>query len=55
MLKNTLYVPDASIHLISVGKLGDAGFKTIFDAETCKIFHGSKIMAQCVRQGTSLY
>ena len=40
---------------ISIGHLCDVGLKANFNAAQCNILHGSKTIAQGMRQGTGLY
>ena len=40
-LKNALFVPDAALQLISVGKLADDDLVTLFDSDTCHIHNKS--------------
>ena len=55
LLKDVLYVPDAKLHLISVGCLGDLGFKTIFTTTDCHVRKGMHTIAQGTWHGASLY
>ena len=55
ILTDTLYIPDANLHLISIRHLGDVGLKANFNATQCNILRGSKTIAQGTRQGTGLY
>ena len=45
MLKNSLFAPQATMHLISVGSLGDDGYNTTFMATGCQVKHRSKTIA----------
>ena len=54
-LRDTLYAPQAALHLISVGRLGDEGYTMTFDAQCCCVVHSSKIMAQGAHEDRSLY
>jgi hypothetical protein len=38
-LKDALYVPSFSLSLVSVSKLDAPGISTIFDANSCQIYH----------------
>jgi hypothetical protein len=41
ILKNTLYAPDITFTLISIGKCDDAGYKTTFTGQQCTIMNKS--------------
>lgn len=44
IVNNTLYVPSLSTNLISVSKLSEKRFKTIFSDDKCKVFHNGKLI-----------
>jgi len=55
-LKKALFVPDAALRLISVGKLADEGLVTIFEEEVCHIRNKSgKAIADGTRKGNGLH
>ena len=54
-LHDALYIPDARLRLISIGKLGDMGLSATFTAEDCSITRGTRTLAQGTRAGTGLY
>src|SRR5882672_10558620 len=55
-LKNVLFVPDAALQLISVGKLADDNFITIFEEKMYQIHNKSgKTIADGTRKGQGLY
>ena len=54
-LHNALYIPNAKLRLISIGRLGDMGITATFTASTCSILRGSRTIAKGTRTGTSLY
>jgi len=55
-LKNVLFVPDAALRLISVGKLADDDFTTFFKERMCHIRNRSgKTVAEGTRKGQGLY
>ena len=54
-LKDTLYAPQAALHLISVGRLGDEGCTTIFEAKQCRVLRNDKVLAQRTREDRNLY
>jgi hypothetical protein len=55
MLIDVLYVPQASLRLISIGHRADGGVSSLFHKTSCALMHGSKTIATgtCIRQ--SLY
>jgi hypothetical protein len=56
ILKNVLYCPEASVTLISVGKLCDDGHEASFWSSTCAIrCLSGKTVAASTRAGTGLY
>ena len=55
-LKNALFIPDAALRLISVGKLADDDLVTLFDSDTCHIHNKlGKTVADGTRKGNRLY
>ena len=54
-LRDALYIPDAQLRLISIGKLGDMGLLATFTAKKCSIIQGSRTIAQGTRTGNGLY
>ena len=55
VLHDALYIPDAKLRLISIGRLGDMGVTATFTASMCSIMRGSRMIAQGTRAGTGLY
>eukprot|EP00253_Pinus_taeda_P018964 PITA_18964 len=51
-LPDVLHIPTLSINLISVSKLDDAGVKTVFEKDTCKMVQGALVLMRGVRIGT---
>jgi len=51
-LPGVLHIPTLARNLISVSKLDDAGVKTVFEKDTCKMVRGALIFMQRVRIGT---
>eukprot|EP00253_Pinus_taeda_P033579 PITA_33579 len=51
-LLGVLHIPTSATNLISVSKLDDAGVKTVFDKDTCKMVHGALVLMQGVQTGT---
>ena len=51
-LPSVLHIPALARNLISVSKLDDAGVKTVFEKDTCKMVRGALILMQGVRIGT---
>jgi len=54
-LVDVLYVPQASLRLISVGRLADGGVSSLFNKMRCSLICGSKNIAPRTRTGISLY
>ena len=54
-LKKSLFAPQATMRLISVGSLGDDGYNAIFTATGCQVKRGSKTIADGSRKGRNLY
>src|SRR6266481_2098 len=55
-LKNALFVLDAALHLISVGKLADDGLVTTFGDQVCHLHNKSgRTIADGARKGNGLY
>jgi hypothetical protein len=54
-LVNVLYLPQASLCLISVRWLTDGGISSLFHRMTCTLMHGSKTIATGTHTGRSLY
>ena len=52
MLPGVLHIPALAKNLISVSKLDDAGVKTVFKKDTCKMVRGALILMRGVRIGT---
>ena len=46
-INETLYVPDLSVNLISIGKLSKKGYSVFFEKDSCKIIHENEIVAEC--------
>jgi hypothetical protein len=51
-LPGVLHIPKLSRSLISVSKLSDAGVKTIFEKNTCKMVQGAMVLMRGVHCGT---
>src|SRR5271168_194580 len=51
-LPGVLHIPALARNLISVGKLDDAGVKTVFEKDTCKMVRGALVLMRGVRIGT---
>jgi len=54
-LNGVLYVPQASLHLISVGQLADDNILSSFDSDICTLFQGFKIIANAHQVTKGLY
>jgi hypothetical protein len=57
VVKNVLYIPGASVKLLSTGMLADAGYDTRFSVEGAVVFRAKDNKAVCAasRQARSLY
>ena len=51
-LTGVLHIPALSRNLISVSKLDDAGVKTVFEKDTCKMVQGALVLMLGVQIGT---
>jgi hypothetical protein len=51
-LCGVLHIPKLARSLISVSKLGDAGVKTVFERNTCKMVRGVMVLMRGVHCGT---
>jgi hypothetical protein len=51
-LPGVLHIPKLARSLISVSKLSDAGVKTLFEKNTCKMVRGAMVLMRGVRCGT---
>eukprot|EP00253_Pinus_taeda_P009750 PITA_09750 len=51
-LPGVLYIPELARNLISVSKLDDAGVKTMFEKDPCKMVRGALVLMRGVRIGT---
>eukprot|EP00253_Pinus_taeda_P002527 PITA_02527 len=51
-LLGVLHIPALARNLISVSKLDDAGVKTVFEKDTCKMVRGALVLMRGVRIGT---
>ena len=51
-LSGVLHIPALPRNLISVSKLDDAGVKTMFEKDTCKMVRGALVLMWGVRIGT---
>eukprot|EP00253_Pinus_taeda_P004563 PITA_04563 len=51
-LPGVLHIPALTRNLISLSKLDDAGVKTMFEKDTCKMVRGALVLMQGVRIGT---
>ncbi|HEV7735943.1 MAG TPA: GAG-pre-integrase domain-containing protein, partial [Chlamydiales bacterium] len=55
-LIDTLYVPDATLRLISIGRICDEGYKATFSKTKCQIYRSDgKIIADGMRKAKGLY
>jgi hypothetical protein len=52
ILPGVLHIPGLAINLIFVGKMDDAGVKTIFEKETYRMVRGAMVLLKGVRFGT---
>ena len=52
MLPSVLHIPALAKNLISVSKLDDAGVKTVFEKDTCKMVQGALVLMWGVRTRT---
>ena len=55
MLKYALYAPQVTLHLMSVGKLGDEGCRITLDATHCQVLRNNNVLAEGIREGKHLY
>eukprot|EP00253_Pinus_taeda_P034309 PITA_34309 len=51
-VSGVLHIPALARNLISVSKLDDAGVKTVFEKDTCKLVRGALVLIWGVRIGT---
>jgi hypothetical protein len=51
-LPGVLHIPKLARSLISISKLDDAGVKTVFEKNTCKMVRGAMVLMRGVRCGT---
>jgi hypothetical protein len=51
-LPGVLNIPCLARNLISVSKMGDAGVKSIFEKETCRMVRGAMVLLKGVHFGT---
>eukprot|EP00253_Pinus_taeda_P035023 PITA_35023 len=51
-LPSVLHIPALARNLVSVSKLDDAGVKTVFEKDTCKMVWGALVLMSGVRIGT---
>jgi hypothetical protein len=51
-LPGVLHIPGLAINLISIRKMDDAGVKTIFEKETCRMVRGAMVFMKGVWFGT---
>jgi hypothetical protein len=51
-LPGVLHIPGLARNLIYVRKMDDAGVKTIFEKETCRMVRGAMVLLKGVRFGT---
>jgi hypothetical protein len=51
-LPSVLHIPGLARNLIFVSKMDDAGVKTIFEKETCKMVRGAMVLLKGVQFGT---
>jgi hypothetical protein len=51
-LPGVLHIPKLARSLIFVSKLGDAGVKTVFENNTCKMVRGAMVLMRGVHYGT---
>ena len=51
-LPGVLHIPALARNLISVSKMDDAGVKTVFEKDACKMVRGALVLMRGVRTGT---
>jgi hypothetical protein len=51
-LPGVLHIPGLARNLISVRKMDDAGVKTVFEKETCRMVRGEMVLLKGVHIGT---
>ena len=51
-LPGVLHIPGLARNLISVSKMADAGVKTIFEKDRCKMIWGAMVLMRGVQYGT---
>ena len=51
-LLGVLHIPALDRNIISVSKMDDAGVKTVFEKDACKMVWGALVLMQGVRIGT---
>ena len=51
-LSGVLHIPNLARNLISVSRMDDAGVKTVFEKNTCKMVRGSMVLMRGVWIGT---
>ena len=51
-LPGVLHIPALARNMISVSKMDDAGVKTVFEKDACKMVRGALVLMQGVRIGT---
>ena len=47
-----LHILGLARNLISISKMGDAGVRTVFEKDTCKMVRGTMVLMQGIRIGT---
>jgi hypothetical protein len=52
ILHGVFHIPGLAINLISVRKMDDAGVKTIFEKETCRMVQGAMVLLKGFQFGT---
>jgi hypothetical protein len=50
-LPGVLHIPSLAMNFISIRKMDDAGVKTIFEKETCRMVRGAMVLLKGVRFG----
>ena len=51
-LPGVLHIPGLARNLISVSKMANAGVKTIFEKDICKMIRGAMVLMRGVQYGT---
>ena len=51
-LPGVLHIPGLARNLISINKMADAGVKTVFEKDRCKMIQGAMVLMRGVQYGT---